>query len=87
MKSKFIRTVSKFLFTGILFSALLFFSSCDTWMSNDDFMSEIESSRLGVASSYCVVLMIIVLIALFVLEVFANGIGRQGRRLNHGSRR
>ena len=43
MKSKFIRTVSKFLFTGILFSALLFFSSCDTWMSNDDFMSEIES--------------------------------------------
>lgn len=43
MKSKFIRTVSKFLISGILFSALLFFSSCDTWMSNDDFMSEIES--------------------------------------------
>lgn len=68
-------------------SAVIFLVSVDWNLLTVSIMSEIESSRLGVASSYCVVLMIIVLIALFVLEVFANGIGRQGRRLNHGSRR
>ena len=38
-------------------------------------MSEIEGSRLGVASAYCVVLMIIVVIALLILEVAVNSEG------------
>ena len=38
-------------------------------------MSEIEGSRLGVASAYCVVLMVIVVIALLILEIALNGDG------------
>ena len=40
---KLTRTVTKLLFSGILLTTLFFVNSCDTWMSNDDFMSEIES--------------------------------------------
>ena len=37
------RTLTKILFAGTLLTAIFFVNSCDTWMSNDDFMSEIES--------------------------------------------
>ena len=66
-------------------SAVIFLVSVDWNLLTVSIMSEIESSRLGVASAYCVVLMIIVLIALFVLEVLVNGLGRRERSAKHGS--
>lgn len=40
---KFNKTVSKILFSGILLSLLLLVGSCENWMSNDNFMEQIES--------------------------------------------
>lgn len=40
---KFNKTVSKILFSGILLSLLLLVSSCENWMSSDNFMEQIES--------------------------------------------
>ncbi|MBP5469676.1 MAG: hypothetical protein J6Z11_10595, partial [Candidatus Riflebacteria bacterium] len=37
------KRVSKILFSGILLSLLLLVGSCENWMSNDSFMSDIES--------------------------------------------
>ena len=37
------RTLLKFLFSGLLILDLLLVGSCDSWMSNDDFMEQIES--------------------------------------------
>ncbi len=37
------KTVSKILFSGILLSLLLLVGSCENWMSNDNFMEQIES--------------------------------------------
>ena len=67
-------------------SAVIFLVSVDWNLLTVSIMSEIESSRLGVASAYCVVLMCIVLIALFVLEILVNGVGNGERRMRHGSR-
>ncbi len=37
------KLLSVFLFTGLLFITALSVTACDSWMSNDNFMSEIES--------------------------------------------
>lgn len=37
------KSLSKILFTGLLLSLVLLVGSCENWMSNDDFMSKIES--------------------------------------------
>ena len=37
------RNVAKFLLSGLLILELLLVGSCDSWMSNDDFMEQIES--------------------------------------------
>ena len=34
---------AKFLITGLLFTVFLLVSSCQNWMSNDDFMEKIEN--------------------------------------------
>ena len=62
-------------------SAVIFLVSVKWNLLTVSILSEIESSRLGVASAYCVVLMLIVLAAFVVLEVIVNGIGGQ-RRIN-----
>lgn len=61
-------------------SAVIFLVSVNWNLFTVSIMSEIESSRLGVASAYCVVLMVLVLAALLVLEMTINGNNRQTRR-------
>ena len=62
-------------------SAVIFLVSVNWNLLTVSIMSEIEGSRLGVASAYCVVLMVIVVIALLILEVAVNGEGtRRNRR-------
>jgi len=61
-------------------SAVIFLVSVNWNLLTVSIMSEIESSRLGVASAYCVVLMVLVLAALLVLEVTINGNSHQTRR-------
>ena len=53
-------------------SAVIFLVSVNWNLLTVSIMSEIEGSRLGVASAYCVVLMVIVVIALLVLELAVN---------------
>lgn len=53
-------------------SAVIFLVSVNWNLLTVSIMSEIESSRLGVASAYCVVLMALVLVALLVLELVVN---------------
>ncbi len=44
-------------------------------------MSEVENSRFGVAAAYCVVLMVIVIIAFEALQIFVNRLGKpSGKR-------
>ena len=43
-------------------------------------MSEVENSRFGVAAAYCVVLMVIVIIAFEVLQIIVNHIGKPNRK-------
>ncbi len=61
-------------------SAVIFLVSVKWNLLTVSIMSEIEGSRLGVASAYCVVLMVIVVIALLILEVAINGNGESPRR-------
>ena len=61
-------------------SAVIFLVSVNWNLLTVSIMSEIEGSRLGVASAYCVVLMVIVVIALLVLELAVNGEGRPRRK-------
>lgn len=61
-------------------SAVIFLVSVNWNLLTVSIMSEIEGSRLGVASAYCVVLMVIVVIALLILEVAINGNGEGPRR-------
>lgn len=56
-------------------SAVIFLVSVNWNLLTVSIMSEIEGSRLGVASAYCVVLMVIVVIALLILEIALNGDG------------
>lgn len=56
-------------------SAVIFLVSVNWNLLTVSIMSEIEGSRLGVASAYCVVLMFIVLIALLVLELALDNSG------------
>lgn len=60
-------------------SAVIFLVSVKWNLLTVSILSEIESSRLGVASAYCVVLMLIVLAAFVVLELIVNGLGKQRR--------
>lgn len=62
-------------------SAVIFLVSVNWNLLTVSIMSEIESSRLGVASAYCTVLMVLVLIALLVLEVLVNGNSHKTRRM------
>ena len=77
------------LFSGLLnafvrsmtsISAVIFLVSVNWNLLTVSIMSEIEGSRLGVASAYCVVLMVIVVIALLILEVAVNGEGTRRKR-------
>ena len=43
-------------------------------------MSEVENSRFGVAAAYCVVLMVIVIIAFEALQIIVNHIGKPSRK-------
>ena len=61
-------------------SAVIFLVSVNWNLLTVSIMSEIEGSRLGVASAYCVVLMVIVVIALLILEIAINGNGEGPRR-------
>lgn len=73
------------LFTGLLnafvrsmtsVSAVVFLVSVNWNLLTVSILSEIESSRLGAASAYCVVLMAIVAAAFCVLELLVNRIGK-----------
>ena len=61
-------------------SAVIFLVSVNWNLLTVSIMSEIEGSRLGVASAYCVVLMVMVLIVLLVLEVVMDGSGMKQKR-------
>ena len=61
-------------------SAVIFLVSVNWNLLTVSIMSEIEGSRLGVASAYCVVLMVMVLIVLLVLEVAMDGSGMKQKR-------
>lgn len=61
-------------------SAVIFLVSVNWNLLTVSIMSEIESSRLGVASAYCVVLMALVLAALLILEVAMNRTDKGGRK-------
>ena len=69
------------LFSGLLnafvrsmtsISAVIFLVSVNWNLLTVSILSEIESSRLGVASAYCVVLMVMVLAAMLVMEFALN---------------
>lgn len=56
-------------------SAVIFLVSVHWSLLTVMIMSEVENSRFGVASAYCVILMVIVLIAFALLKLFVNKIG------------
>jgi iron(III) transport system permease protein len=59
-------------------SAIIFLVSINWNLLTVSILSEIESSRLGVASAYCVVLMVIVLVAFGVLDLLVNRRSKRG---------
>ena len=61
-------------------SAVIFLVSVNWNLLTVSIMSEIEGSRLGVASAYCVVLMGIVVIALLLMRLGLDGKPSRGRR-------
>lgn len=58
-------------------SAVIFLVSINWSLLTVSILSEIESSRLGAASAYCVVLMVIVVLSFGVLELLVNRVGRR----------
>jgi len=60
-------------------SAVIFLVSINWNLLTVSILSEIESSRLGPASAYCVVLMAIVLLSFGVLDLLVNRIGAKRR--------
>ncbi len=79
------------LFSGLLnafvrsmtsISAVIFLVSVKWNLLTVSILSAIESNKLGLASAYCAVLMLIVLIVIMILELAVNGIF--GRRKNFG---
>lgn len=61
-------------------SGIIFLVSVNWNLLTVSILSEIESSRLGVAAAYCVILIVIVLIAFGVLQLLVNMIGPRKRR-------
>ena len=64
--------VNAFVRSMTAISAVIFLVSVNWNMLTVSVLSEIESSRLGVASAYCSILMVIVLASFSLLDLLAN---------------
>jgi iron(III) transport system permease protein len=72
--------VNSFVNSMTSISAVIFLVSVNWNLLTVIIMSEVENSKFGIASAYCVVLMLIVLIAFGALQLAVNSIGRTGKK-------
>ncbi|MCR8632666.1 ABC transporter permease [Paenibacillus radicis (ex Xue et al. 2023)] len=62
-------------------SGIIFLISVNWSLLTVSILSEIEASRFGVAAAYCIILIVVVLIALGILQLLVNRLGSKNRRM------